>query len=306
MQSALAQEPAIVADAVHAHSVRVSGSKSVGYLVGLIGRGIAGSRSPLMHEREANRVGVVCSYALLDFDRAGLADADLEAVLLAAEARGFAGLNVTHPFKQAVIPHLTELAPEAEAIGAVNTVVFRSGRRIGHNTDCWGFAESVRRSLQPPALDKVVLFGAGGAGAAVGYALLECGTNLLDILDSDHTRATGLAARLSDRFLRTVVAVTDPAIALRSASGAVNATPVGMDKYPGTPFDPDLLESSQWVADIIYFPAETELLREAQKRGCRTLSGAGMAVFQAVKAFELFTGIAPDPEAMARHFEEAG
>jgi shikimate dehydrogenase len=305
VHSALAQEPTIVAEAVRAHSDRVGDSKSKGYLVGLIGRGIAGSRSPLMHEREADRVGAICSYALLDFDRAGLADGDLGAVLLAAEARGFAGLNVTHPFKQAVIPHLTELAPEAAAIGAVNTVVFQAGRRIGHNTDCWGFAESLRRSPKPLTLDKVVLFGAGGAGAAVGYALLECGTNLLDIFDSDHRRAIGLAARLSDRFGRTVVAVTDPASALRSASGAVNATPVGMDKYPGMPFDPALLSPSQWVADIIYFPAETGLLRQAEERGCRTLPGAGMAVFQAVKAFELFTGIVPDPEAMARHFEAA-
>src|SRR5690606_18226474 len=155
-----------------------------------------------MHEREAERLGVVCSYALLDFDQAGLVDADLEAVLLATEARGFSGLNVTHPFKQAVVPHLTELAPEAAAIGAVNTVVFRGGRRIGHNTDCWGFAESLRRSLKPPTLDKVVLFGAGGAGAAVGYALLECGTDLLDIFDSDHARSTQLAERLSRRFGR--------------------------------------------------------------------------------------------------------
>ena len=305
MHSALAQEPTIVADAVRAHSVRMSGRDPKGYLVGLIGRGITGSRSPLMHEHEATRIGIVCSYALLDFDRAGLADADLASVLLAAEAQGFAGLNVTHPFKQAVIPHLTELAPEAAAIGAVNTVVFRAGRRIGHNTDCWGFSESLRRGLVSPKLEKVALFGAGGAGAAVGYALLESGAGLLDVFDSEHSRAVALAERLSKRFGRTVVPVADPASALRSASGAVNATPVGMDKYPGMPFDPALLTPSQWVADVIYFPAETELLREARKRGCRTLSGAGMAIFQAVKAFELFTGIAPDPDAMIRHFEAA-
>lgn len=305
MPSALSQELAVVADAVQAHAERMRGSAAKGYLVGLVGRGIARSRSPHMHEREAARVGVTCSYALLDFDRGGLADARLPDVLLAAEEEGFAGLNVTHPFKQAVIPHLTELAPEAAAIGAVNTVVFRAGRRIGHNTDCWGFAESLRRSPKPLVLDKVVLFGAGGAGAAVGYALLESGANFLDIFDLEFGRAVQLADRLSRTFGRAVVAVTDLESALRSASGAVNATPVGMDKYPGMPFDPELLAPSQWVADVIYFPAETELLRQAQWRGCRTLSGGGMAVFQAVKAFELFTGIAPDPEAMVRHFETA-
>jgi shikimate dehydrogenase len=305
VEPTLTEIPDVVAGAVRAHRARLPGNEAGGVLVGLMGRGIAGSRSPFMHEQEAVRVGAICTYALLDFDRAGLADGDLGPVLAAAETSGFAGLNITHPFKQAVIDHVTDLAPEAAAIGAVNTVVFREGRRVGHNTDSWGFAESLRRGLAPVALDKVVLFGAGGAGAAVGYALLESGTALLDVYDSDDARAIRLADRLTERFGRTVVAVTDPVSALRRASGAVNATPIGMDKYPGMPFDPATLSSTQWVADIIYFPADTELLRRARERGCRTLPGGGMAVFQAVKAFQLFTGIAPDPEAMARHFEAA-
>jgi shikimate dehydrogenase len=258
-----------------------------------------------MHEREGERLGTVCSYALLDFDRFGVSDQELGLVLGAAEENGFSGLNVTHPFKQSVIDHLTELGPEAAAIGAVNTVVFRDGRRIGHNTDAWGFAESLRRHLGGAPLEKVVLFGAGGAGAAVGYALLDCGTATLDVYDPDDARATRLADRLTRRFGRMVVPVTDATAALQRAFGAVNATPVGMDKYPGIPFDPAALGAGSWVADIVYFPAETELLRRAKKRGCRTLSGTGMAIFQAVKAFEHFTRITPDPDAMARHFEAA-
>jgi shikimate dehydrogenase len=276
-----------------------------GVLIGLIGRGISSSRSPRMHEREGQRLGLRYTYVLIDFDRYRLEDAALGDVMHAAAALGFAGLNVTHPFKQEVIAHLTDLAPEAAAIGAVNTVVFERGRRVGHNTDCWGFAENFRTGLAGAALEKVVQFGAGGGGAAVAYALLELGTELLEVHDSQPEKAEELAARLSARFGRTVIAVNGPGAAQGEADGAVNATPVGMEKYPGVPFEMAWLRSHQWVADIVYFPAETELLRRAQAVGCRTLAGTGMAIFQAIKAFELFTGLKPDRAAMARHFEAA-
>ncbi len=305
MDVATAANAAGVSEIAGRHHARLRHESRTGFLVGLIGRGIGRSRSPRMHELEAERLGAICSYALIDFDRLDLDDRDLPGIVAAAEANGFAGLNVTHPFKQSVTDYLTDLAPEAAAIGAVNTVVFREGRRTGHNTDSWGFAENVRRGLPGVALDKVVLFGAGGAGAAVGYALLERGTEFLDVYDSEGGRATRLAERLTHRFGRAVVPVSDPVAALRRASGTVNATPVGMDKYPGMPFDPAVLNPRQWVADIVYFPTETELLRRARALGCRTLAGTGMAIFQAVRAFEHFTGIAADPDAMARHFEAA-
>jgi len=258
-----------------------------------------------MHQREGERLGMRYTYALIDFDLHGLPDSTLPEVLAAAERAGFAGFNVTHPFKQAIIAALSDLAPEALAIGAVNTVVLRDGRRVGHNTDCWGFAESFRQSMAGCALRGAVQFGAGGGGAAVAHALLELGLGALDIVDSDDGKAEKLADRLSRRFGRAVVAVASPEAALRRADGIINATPVGMSKYPGTPLPLNELRSRHWVADIVYFPAETELLRCAREIGCRTLAGAGMAVFQAVRAFELFTGIAPDREAMTRHFEAA-
>jgi shikimate dehydrogenase len=111
---------------------------------------------------------------------------------------------------------------------------------------------------------------------------------------------------LNIRFGGRVVALEEIDSAFADATGVVNATPVGMAKYPGVPFLPDLLMPRHWVAEIIYFPAETELLRLARQRGCRTLSGLGMAVNQAVRAFELFTGIKPDKAAMARYFAEGG
>jgi shikimate dehydrogenase len=283
------------------HGARRPGAPSV--LAGLVGRGIRHSRSPLMHQREGERLGLGYTYGLLDFDECGLPDNALPEVVTAAESAGYSGLNITHPFKQRVVELLSDLSPEAASIGAVNSVVFAGGRRIGHNTDGWGFIQSFRRHLAGCPLDAAILLGAGGGGAAVAHALLDLGVGELKIFDPDSARAASLAASASQRFGRTVVPVTSPGDAVKRATGIVNATPIGMDKYPGTPISPRLLASRHWVVDIVYFPAETQLLRSAKQLGCRTLSGAGMAVYQAVKAFELFTGIAPDPEEMTRHFE---
>ena len=274
-------------------------------IIGLVGRGIELSRSPIMHEREGARIGLPYTYVLIDFDKLDLPDSALGEALNAAERLGFAGLNVTHPLKQSVVQHVTRLVPEASAIGAVNTVVLKNGERVGHNTDCWGFMESFREGMAGCSIGSVTQFGAGGAGAAVGYALMELGVSKLMIIDPDHERAEHLAKRLGDRFAGQVSSTQSVEDSLASSDGIVNATPVGMAKYPGVPFRPELLSAQQWVAEVIYFPQVTELLRYASQLGCRTLTGTGMAVYQAVRAFELFTGIAPDRAAMARHFEAA-
>lgn len=274
-------------------------------VVGLVGRGIQASKTPRMHELEGARLGLGYTYVLIDFDALELADHDLAAIIDEAEALGLSGLNVTHPFKQAVLPLLDALSPEAASIGAVNTIVFADGRRTGHNTDSWGFAESFREGLTGVSMDAVVQFGSGGAGAAVGHALLSLGARKLTLCDTDIGRAQHLAAQLSEHFGREVAASTDTGAALFEASGVVNATPVGMEKYPGVAFATELLRPSHWVAEIIYFPPDTALLRAARGLGCRTLPGTGMAVYQAVRAFELFTGRAPDRRSMAEHFDVA-
>lgn len=277
------------------------------FLLGLIGAGIQASRTPGMHELEGDALGLCILYRLIDLERLGLGVEALPDLLLAAERTGFAGLNVTHPCKQAVLAHLHEIAPDAAALGAVNTVVLRDGRRVGHNTDAWGFAEALRRGLPGAPLDRVVQLGAGGAGAAVAHALLGLGVDRLLLHDIARDRAQALAARLAGTAARgRIVAVEDLETALGTAQGLVNATPVGMTAYPGLPLPKELLRPELWVADIVYFPLETELLRTARAIGCRTLDGGGMAVFQAVRAFELFTGRAPDPERMRRHFERLG
>jgi shikimate dehydrogenase len=270
----------------------------------LIGRGIGQSRTPHMHMAEGARLGLDYSYALLDFDDLALSDADAGSMIALARRHGLAGLNVTHPFKQAILPHLDELSPEAAAIGAVNTVTLRDGKAVGFNTDAWGFAESFRRRLADAPLSAVLLLGAGGGGKAVARALLELGARRIEIFDLEPGRAAGLATLLAAQAgsPRRAAAVEDPARAAPGVDGLVNATPMGMAKYPGMPIPAGALRRDLWVADIVYFPEETALVRAATALGCRTLPGGGMAIFQAVRAFELITGRSPDPDAMARHF----
>lgn len=272
-------------------------------LLGLIGAGIQQSLSPSLHEGEGDAQGLRIQYRVLDLDVLALGDDALPRLLDAARLTGFAGVNVTFPCKQAVIPLLDGLSDDARAMNAVNTVVFRDARTTGHNTDASGFAAGLRRGLPGASLDCVALIGAGGAGSAVAHAMLALGTRELRIVDAAIERAEELARGAGDRFAgRAIVPVADVREALAGAHGVINATPIGMAKLPGTPFDPALLVASQWVADCVYRPLDTALLVAARARGCRTLDGGGMCVGQAADAFRLFTALAPDEARMARTF----
>lgn len=274
-------------------------------LAGLIGAGIQASLTPAMHEREGDAQDLRYLYRLIDLDVLGLSADALPELLQAAQRTGFTGLNITFPCKQAIIPLLDDLSPEARGIGAVNTVVLADGRTVGHNTDCLGFAEGFRRGLPDVAKRLVVQLGAGGAGSAVAHALLAEGVDQLFIFDVEAERAQALVDNLTRHFGPGRAAVgTDRAAAVAAADGLVNTSPVGMAKLPGMPLPAELLHPGLWVAEIIYFPLETELLRQARALGCRTLDGGTMAVFQAVKAFELFSGRSADAERMQAHFAE--
>jgi shikimate dehydrogenase len=273
-------------------------------LVGLVGAGIQASRTPRLHEREGAEHGLTYIYKVIDLDALGLTVDALPEIMTAAERLGFDGLNITYPCKRAVLELLDELSSDARAIRAVNTVIFKNSRRFGHNTDWSGFAESFRRSLPDVSRERIVQLGAGGAGAAVAHALLTLGAGELSIVDTERQRAASLAEALRARYgADRARAIEDVPTAISGADGVVNATPVGMGKFPGLPIEPSLLRPRHWVADVVYFPLETELLREAKVRGCRTMSGAGMAVFQAADAFRLFSGEEPNQERMLLHFE---
>jgi shikimate dehydrogenase len=133
--------------------------------------------------------------------------------------------------------------------------------------------------------------------------MLELGAGRLSIFDLDAGRAQVLAAKMAAKFgPGRTEAVTDLSASVQAAQGLVQASPIGMADHPGMPLSPSLLRPDLWIAEVIYFPLETELLARAKARGCRTIDGGGMAVFQAARAFELFTGVAPDAERMLRRF----
>ncbi len=274
-------------------------------LAGLVGAGIQASRAPRLHEQEGARQGLHYMYRLIDLDVLGLDATALPEVVTAAERLGFTGLNVTYPCKQAAVQLMHRLSPDARAIGAVNTVIFRDGLRFGYNTDWSGFAASFRHELSDVARARVVQFGAGGAGGAVAHALLMLGVQQLALIDINTDRAADLAVALCARFgAGRAVATSNPAEAMVAADGVVNATPVGMTKFPGSVVPAGRLTPELWVADIVYFPLETQLLRDARACGCRVMSGGGMAVFQAADAFRLFSAAEPDAERMLRHFDQ--
>src|SRR6266536_2786154 len=281
-----------------------SARNGAGFLVGLIGSGIGTSLSPPLHEREADVLGIRYLYRILDLDRLDVTVGELVA---AARLAGYDGLNITHPVKQLVLPHLDELSPDAAAVGAVNTVVLAGGRAVGHNTDLTGFAHALSTGLPDAALDRVVQLGAGGAGAAVAHALLSLGAGTVHVIDLDASRAHRLAADLSARFgPGRATAHNHDALAdlVAAADGLVHATPTGMAGHPGLPVPATLLRPALWVADIVYRPLDTELLLAARERGCVVLDGGRMAVFQAVDTFRLITGLDPDPDRMLRHFDQ--
>ena len=270
------------------------------YLLGLIGGGIQASRTPAMHEREGARRGFRTLYRLIDITPLGLTAAALPELLTNCQRLGFNGLNITHPCKQAIIPLLDELSEDAAAIGAVNTVVFKDGLKVGHNTDWWGYTDGFKRGLPDADLSRVLQLGSGGAGAAVAYALMKLGVKSLTIFDIDRAKAQALADDLNRRFDGRVSAVDDAVVAAAGATGIVQCTPIGMSAHPGMPIAAEALRPDLWASEIIYFPLETEFLSAAKARGCRVVDGSGMAVGQAVRAFELFTGVTPDSEAMRR------
>lgn len=275
------------------------------HLTGLVGADIGPSLTPPLHEREAAQLGIGCFYERIDITALGLPPDRVGELVRAAGWLGFSGLNVTHPCKQLVVEHLDELSSDAATLGAVNTVVFRDGGTIGHNTDWPAFQRSFVRGLPDVATRRVVLVGAGGAGTAVAHAALSLGASRLVVVDAQADRAAALAGALRDEYgsdRATTARMSDLEAQLAEADGLIHATPAGMAAHPAPAFPPSYLHPDLWVAEVVYRPLETELLRHARQLGCRTLDGGGMAVFQAALSFELFTGLEPDVDRMLEHF----
>src|SRR3954447_23152895 len=238
------------------------------FLLGLIGSPIMSSAAPAMHEAAAEALGLRAQYRLIDIS--GADRAKLGAMLEGVRLLGFSGVNVTFPYKEAVIPLLDALAPATAAIGTANTVVVREGKLTGHNTDATGFAAAFKAVLGSPGDAPVALIGAGGVGRAIGFALAKLGARALKLFDSDAGKANALAARLEARM--TVRVCGDVAQALGGAGGVINGTPIGMLPDRDSPVPVELLHAGQWVADAVYTPLWTPLLQAARACCCRVMT----------------------------------
>lgn len=275
-------------------------------LAGLIGTGVGESLSPNMHMTEGSALGLNYVFRPIDLTALGLEVSQLGEILTWAERLGYNGVTITHPCKQEVLQYLDHIDPVAAALGAVNTVTFGPDGRTGYNTDTTGFEAAFRAEIPDAPLNNVVQLGAGGAGTAVADALVRLGAKTLTLVDIDDDRSGSMAQSLAERRNADVrsAPITELANLIGTADGVVHCTPQGMHDHPGTPFSVDLLRPDLWVADIVYRPLETELLREARARGCRTLAGGLMAVHQAVDGFRYLTGVSPDVDRMIAHFAE--
>ncbi|MGI8525021.1 MAG: shikimate dehydrogenase, partial [Pseudolabrys sp.] len=261
-------------------------------LVGLIGANIMGSLSPALHDDAFHATGIDGYYHLMDVDQ--LKGRRLTELLAAVKTAGFAGTNVTFPFKQDIMALLDAVDPEAVQNGAVNTVTIAADRRTtGYNTDRRGFRRSFEDGLGRARAEAatIVLMGAGGAGRAVAFALMDLGVTTLVLYDRDALRATTLLNELTRNYGDArcrLAGVIEREVA--AADGIVNATPVGMHGFPGNPVPVSALHAGHWAADVIYTPIETAFIKAAAAKGAHVLTGGGICVHQAVEAFRLFAG----------------
>lgn len=273
-------------------------------IVGLIGWPVSHSVSPPMHNAAFAHLGLDWCYVPLPVapepaGRIGDAVAGLRGL-------GLRGANVTVPHKQAVIPHLDQLTPAAQAIGAVNTIVVtRDGTLLGDNTDAHGFIADLRSHQVEPAGRVVLMLGAGGSARAVAYGLAEAGAAAITIANRTLDKATRLAADLQSLFPACAWAACELPGGLAGHAGAatliVNCTSLGMTPHvaglpwdAGIPFRPD-----QTIYDLVYNPPVTRLLEKAGHDRARAIGGLGMLVWQGAVAFAVWTGQAAPVEVMA-------
>jgi len=263
--------------------------------LGLIGDNIAPSRSPALHRLAGELTGLRVSYDLLVPPRLGL---PFEEVLLAARTEGLGGVNVTLPYKERVVALVRVADPPVARIGAVNTVRFAEGQAWGFNTDYTGFVAAFRAAFGAISPGRTVVIGTGGVGKATAFGLLALGAPEIVLVDPDGPKAETLARSLlgaAEGRSRVAVAGLE---ALAAADGVVNATPLGMVGYPGSPVPDDAFPRASWAFDAVYTPTHTSFRAQAKAAGARFLSGWELFFHQGVEAFEIFTGRRPDPVAL--------
>lgn len=265
--------------------IQISGRTKI---TGIFGHPVEHTLSPAMHNAAFKALGL--NYCYVPF----LVHPDyLEDAIKAIRALNLCGVNVTVPHKEKVMPLLDEINEEASFIGAVNTIVNSEGRLIGYNTDGRGFMQSLLESGISVEGKNVLIIGAGGASKAISYYLSQK-TKTLYLYNRSKNRAEKLAQDL--KKIRNNVSLIEDITSIERYHIIINATPLGLKKEDPLPFDTSLLRAEQTVCDLIY--KKTRVLEEASKKGCATLDGLGMLLWQGLFAFELWTGKKPQVEVM--------
>ena len=265
--------------------MKISGRTKI---TGIFGYPIDHTLSPAMHNASFEALGLDCCYIPLLVHPDNLADA-----VRAVRALNFAGVNITVPHKEKVIPLLDTVDEEALFIGAVNTVVNSEGSLFGYNTDGRGFMQSLDENGISVQDKKILMAGAGGAARAVGYYLCRK-AKTLSLYSRTKIKTEKLADDLS--HIQNNVLTTGNTVNIEEYDIIINATPLGLKEDDPLPIDIKQLRSEQVVCDLIY--KQTRLLREASGKGCVTLNGLGMLLWQGVLAFELWTGKKPPVHVM--------
>ena len=265
----------------------------------LLGDPLGHSLSPAMQNAAFRAAGLDWEYVLYETPRE-----ELRAAVARLRAEDCAGANVTIPHKEAVVEWLDDLSDGARRIGAVNTIVKRGDKLIGENTDLYGFLQSLRDADVDPRGARGVILGAGGAAHAVAFALAEAEASSLVILNRTESRARSLAAVLGKHHPQLEITVNRNG-ALGRANLIVNTTPIGMPPREDQSPMPGTFPRGAVVFDLVYLPAQTRFLRDAERAGARTIGGIGMLVHQGAAAFELWTGRDAPTQVMVEATEAA-
>ncbi len=256
--------------------------------IGLIGQSLQASRMSLVHASEGRALGLDLHVDRIDPMDMKRARPNLREVLDTIEFAGFAGTLVSAPYNQAALTEVDDASETARSIGAVTTIAFRNGRRLGHNTTSWALAETLRHGLALHRLNRVLIVGAGATGVAVAHALGRLDVDEILFHDADPILAERAASRCGGRVAYNI------ASALAECDGVVNATQIGRADLPGVALPVDFLHNRHWVADLIDNPFDTPLVRAARERGCTVLDGISTATYKTIHDFHLLTGRAPN------------
>jgi shikimate dehydrogenase len=248
-------------------------------LYGVVGKPIGHSVSPAMHNAAFAETGLDAVYLAFETE-------DMEGCLRGIRALDIKGMSITIPFKSMVIPYLDEVNLLAKRIGAVNTIINDDGRLIGYNTDALGAYKALNEKIVLPGKSCLVL-GAGGAARAIGFILKEKGVDISLVNRSD-ARGNELARVLECPYIPL------DRVGEHKADFLIQTTPVGMFPNVDECLVPEpVLKAGMVVMDIIYNPVETRLLKMAKARGCITINGLSMFVYQGAEQFRLWTGVNP-------------